>query len=199
MLEAVYPSLASNIGMFYGDRDDIPLRTGNRHGGLSLSPYNVYPTADGFIAIICNAERHWTNLCEAMERPDLATDPRFVRMTSRVAHMAEVDEIVAFFTRGRTKQALFEKLIAHRVPCAPVRDLQEVIEDQALRRRGALFDIDHPTYGKLTVCSSPLRFAGVEQASYKPVPAYGAHNAEILGALGLDATEIAALSDAGVT
>src|SRR5690606_26977061 len=67
MLEAVYPSLASSIGMTYGQRSDIPFRTGNRHGGLSLCPYNVYPTSDGFIAIICNSDKHWHGLLTAME------------------------------------------------------------------------------------------------------------------------------------
>jgi CoA:oxalate CoA-transferase len=198
MLEAVYPSLASNIGMTYGERDDLPLRTGNRHGGLSLCPYNVYPTTDGFIAIICNAERHWTGLCEAMGRPELAADPRFERMMDRVKHMAEIDEIVGAFSSAYPKQALFEKLIAHRVPCAPVRDLGEVIADEALHKRGALIDIDHPVYGKLTVCRSPLRFSDVDQAPYVPVADYGAHNAEVFGALGLAESERAALSASGV-
>jgi formyl-CoA transferase len=198
MLESVYPSLASNIGMTYGERDDIPLRTGNRHGGLSLCPYNVYATTDGFIAIICNAERHWDWLCKAMGRPELANDERYQTMRARVARMEEVDTLIADWARGYTKQALFELLIQHRVPCAPVRDLQEVIADEALHKRGALIDIDHALHGKLTVARSPLRFVGEEQAEYRPFPAYGEHNRAIYGALGLTERDIARLAEAGV-
>ena len=66
MLDAVYPTMASNIGMLSRGRNDIPSRTGNRHGGLSLCPYNVYPTSDGYIAIICNNDKHWQGLLSAM-------------------------------------------------------------------------------------------------------------------------------------
>ena len=48
MLEAIYPALASNIGLMYGASADRNPRTGNRHGGLSISPYNVYECRDGF-------------------------------------------------------------------------------------------------------------------------------------------------------
>ncbi|MDB5715659.1 MAG: formyl-CoA transferase [Sphingomonadales bacterium] len=198
MLESVYPSLASNIGMTYGERDDIPLRTGNRHGGLSLCPYNVYPTRDGFIAIICNAERHWVGLCDAMGRPDLASDDRFKAMTARVANMETIDAIVGDWTKAQDKGPLFDLLIQHRVPCAPVRDLPEVIADRAMHKRGALLDIDHPVYGKLTVCRSPLRFSDVDQAEYVPFPSYGEHNSAIYGELGLTEADLADLSDAGV-
>ena len=131
MLEAVYPSLASSIGMLYGERDDIPLRTGNRHGGLSLCPYNVHPATDGHVAIICNAERHWGWLCEAMERPDLAADPGLSTTSGRVARMEEVDGIVNAWTAGRSKAAAVAALNEHRVPCSPVRDLPEVLADEA--------------------------------------------------------------------
>jgi crotonobetainyl-CoA:carnitine CoA-transferase CaiB-like acyl-CoA transferase len=56
MQEAVYASLASNLGLHYGSGGAAPERTGNRHGGLAESPYNVYPTQDGHIAIICVGE-----------------------------------------------------------------------------------------------------------------------------------------------
>ena len=49
-------SLSSSLGMYWSTKGESPARTGNRHGGLAESPYNVYPTSDGFIAIICVGE-----------------------------------------------------------------------------------------------------------------------------------------------
>ena len=69
-------------------------RTGNRHGGLAESPYNVYPTSDGYIAIICVGEQHWKNLLDAMGRAELGADPRFENLKTRVAHMDVIDELV---------------------------------------------------------------------------------------------------------
>ena len=198
MLEAVYPSMASNIGMTYGERDDIPLRTGNRHGGLSLSPYNVYPAADGHIAIICNSDDHWRRLCTAMGRPEYKDDSAFHSNKERVANMERVDQIVASWTGQYEKAQLFEVLIKHRVPSAPVRDLPEVIGDPVLRARGALLEIEHPHYGPMVVPRSALRYADTPQADYRASPACGADNAEVYGALGVDAAELARLAKDGV-
>lgn len=203
MLEAVYPSLASNIGMLHGERDDIPPRTGNRHGGLSLCPYNVYPTRGptpgGYIAIICNSDKHWGALLAAMKRADLTEEPRFATMRERVAAMAEIDDIVGSWTATWARDELFDHLVGHRVPCAPVRELTEVVQDAVLRERGMLLDIEHPTYGPIVVCRSPLRFEGIASPDYRPSPGYGADNAAIYGErLGRSAADLDLLREKGV-
>jgi formyl-CoA transferase len=199
MLESVYPSLASSIGMTYGERDDIPLRTGNRHGGLSLCPYNVYPSSDGYVAIICNNDKHWLNLLAAMGRKDLETDERYMAMKGRVAHMQEIDSMISEWSRNMTRDQLFECLVANRVPSAPVRDLPEVINDEHMHARGMLFEIDHPQYGPITVCRSPLNYSDAEQPSYKPSPVYSSDTSFILSTeLGLDQAQIENLSKQGV-
>jgi CoA:oxalate CoA-transferase len=199
MMEAVYASLSSNLGLFYGTEGRMPMRTGNRHGGLSLSPYNVYPARDGHIAIICNHQSHWLGLLKAMGREDLAADPRCADMKSRVANMAFVDELVGAWTGGIDKQPLFERLIAQRVPCAPVRDLQEVTHDPHLHVRGMLEAIDHPEFGRITVARSPLRYHGSAAPRLVPSAKLGAHNREILGGwLGLPESEVESLIAGGV-
>lgn len=199
MLEAVYPSLASSIGMTYGQRHDIPLRTGNRHGGLSLCPYNVYPAADGFIAIICNSDKHWLSLLTAMGRDDLKTSPDYLAMRDRVKNMTVVDEMLGAWTAKSPKQSLFEHLIAHRVPCAPVRDLHEVLKDRHMHERGTLLEIDHPEYGPITVSRSPLHFVGLPQAEYQPSPPYAAHNYDVMRELlNLESAQVDALQKEGV-
>lgn len=199
MLEAVYPSLASSIGMTYGQRSDIPFRTGNRHGGLSLCPYNVYPTSDGFIAIICNSDKHWLGLLSAMNRDDLKETPQFLTMRDRVKNMAIVDEMVGAWTSTFTKEKLFGHLITHRVPCAPVRDLPEVLADRHMHERGTLLEIDHPEYGPITVSRSPLNFVGIPQVEYKPSPPYAAHNYDVMrDLLNLDTAQVDALREEGV-
>ena len=77
MLEAVYPALSSPLSLYQGLGKKNPPRTGNRHNGLAESPYNVYPTSDGWIALFCVTEPHFAGLAQAMERPDLPGDERF--------------------------------------------------------------------------------------------------------------------------
>lgn len=195
MQEAVYASLASNLGLHYSQGNAVPPRTGNRHGGLAESPYNVYPTLDGHIAIICVNETHWQSLLKAMQREELRDDPRYASLKQRVAHMDEIDELVAAFTSRHEKQALFDLLMSHRVPCAPVRDLDEVVNDAHMHQRRALEWVDHPLYGRVCLPNSPLRFEGVEPMALEPSGELGRDNRAVYGDwLGLSESEIAQLA-----
>ena len=199
MQEAVYASLSSNLGLHHSMGNSVPPRTGNRHGGLAESPYNVYPTADGHIAIICVSETHWKALLKAMQREDLLTDTRYADLKRRVEHMDEVDELVAGFTGKHTKKALFDLLMSHRVPCAPVRDLDEVVNDEHMHARRALEWVEHPMYGRVCLPNSPLRFDGVEPMAIRPSGALGCDNEEVYGEwLGLPKVEVAKLLAEGV-
>ncbi|MGA1286141.1 MAG: CaiB/BaiF CoA transferase family protein [Rubrivivax sp.] len=177
MQEAVYASLASNLGLHYSMGSQVPPRTGNRHGGLAEAPYNVYPTADGHIAIICVGEVHWKSLLKAMQREDLLADPRFESLKARVAHMDDIDALVGAFTSGWRKQALFEHLMAHRVACSPVRDLDDVVHDEHMHARGALQWIDHPIYGRMCLPNSPMRYDGALPLALRPSGELGRDNA----------------------
>jgi formyl-CoA transferase len=196
MMEAVYASLSSNLGLLYASGGGVPMRTGNRHGGLSLCPYNVYPASDGHIAIICNHETHWLNLLQVMERPDLGQDERCAGMSQRVRNMDFVDGEVAAWTVRHPRQELFERLIARRVPSAPVRTLDEVIADPHLHASGLLARIDHPEFGTITVPRSPLRYHGSALAEMRPSPRLGSGNVAVLTEwLGLPAARVEALHD----
>src|SRR5690606_31017219 len=176
MLESVYCSLSSSLGLWWGSGGEAPPRTGNRHGGMAEAPYSVYPTRDGHIAIICVGENHWRNLARVMGREDLADDPRFCSLARRVENIDEIDEIVSEFTSRHDKQELFELLIANRVACAPVRNLDEVAHDPHLHARGSLQWMDHPQYGRVVVPNSPLRFDGSDLAPLEPSGSLGERN-----------------------
>ena len=194
MQEAVYASLSSNLGLHYSAGNSVPARTGNRHGGLAEAPYNVYPTNDGHIAIICVNENHWKSLLGAMHREDLMNDPRYATLKSRVENMDDIDDLVSGFTQAWAKKDLFDLLMQHRVPCAPVRNLDEVVNDAHMHSRRALEWVEHPIYGRVCLPNSPLRFDGVEPMAIRPSGELGRDNQEVFGDwLGLSGDEIAQL------
>ena len=194
MQEAVYASLSSNLGLHYSAGNSVPARTGNRHGGLAEAPYNVYPTNDGHIAIICVNENHWKSLLGAMHREDLMNDPRYATLKSRVENMDDIDDLVSGFTQAWAKKDLFDLLMQHRVPCAPVRNLDEVVNDVHMHSRRALEWVEHPIYGRVCLPNSPLRFDGVEPMAIRPSGELGRDNQEVFGDwLGLSGDEIAQL------
>jgi CoA:oxalate CoA-transferase len=199
MQETVYPSLASNLGLYYLTEGKVPPRVGNRHGGLSIAPYNVYRTTDGYVAIISVVEEHWPKLLVAMGREDLKDDPRFATNAKRVENLAATDAVVEAWTSQRTRDEVFAATKRHRIPSAPVRTLPEVVNDRGMHERGMLEWIDHPDLGRIVVPTTPLRVHGADKVETTPSPRLGQHNAEIYGDwLGLPATEIAALKAEGV-
>lgn len=195
MMEAIYPALASNLGTHVaGDRS--PKRTGNRHGGMGLAPYNVYPTRDGHVAIITSNDKHWDALVQALGLQALAADPRFRSREQRARHMEALDAEIATITLGFTQTDLLTRLRAARAPCAPVQELDDVVNDPHLIARGSLRHIQHPAYGDIVVPESPLRFADLPLEPYRPSAALGADTRDVLEqVLGLPAHEAMALAD----
>ena len=199
MMEAVFPSLASNIGGLLGSEKELPSRTGNKHGGLSLCPYNVFKAKDGYVAILGNGDHQFKGLLRSIEREDLIGDERFADMAGRVARMEEVDSMIEKWSSQLTRDEVCEKLIAHRVPCAPVKKLKETIRDKHLHERGMLMDITHPQYGNITVPRSPIRFVGTEQPEYVIAPTLAQHSQDVFcNELGLTEEEFQQLSKEGV-
>lgn len=194
MQDATYPTLASNLGMYMAQGDKAPARTGNRHGGLGISPYNSYRTLDGFVVLNAPGDHHFRGMLRVIGREDLQDDPRFISRGSRVANMAAVDELLEGWTSQHRKDEIADLMLKEGVPCAPVRELGEVIEDENMHARGSLQRIDHPELGRIVVPHSPLRFEGSPLLPLDPSHALGSDTAEILEKrLGYDAETIDAL------
>jgi CoA:oxalate CoA-transferase len=195
MQEAAYATLTSSLEAYW-QSGKVPPRTGNAsHGRV---PINVYPTNDGYIAMNLAVEEHWHSLLKAMGRENLRDDPRFNSPAARLAHRGETDALIAAWTKTLGKMEIFAVAKRHRIPLAPVRDVNEVMHDPGMHERGFLAEIEHDEIGRVTVPTSPLRFHGADPVPLVPSPKLGQHNAEIYGGwLGLSQDEIAALkSDA---
>jgi CoA:oxalate CoA-transferase len=198
MEETVFPALASNLAYMY-DLGKAPPRTGNRHGGLSGAPYNVYPTRDGYIAIIAMNEKHWTNLLQAMGRTDLLGDPRFSDKVSRVRNIDETDRIISDWSSQITREDACAALFRFKVPSAPVRDLVEVCDDKHMHARGMLEWIEHPQFGRIVIPDSPIRIHGTDRLPAVVSSRLGEDTDEILSSvLNLSEPEIDALRAEGV-
>jgi crotonobetainyl-CoA:carnitine CoA-transferase CaiB-like acyl-CoA transferase len=199
MQDATYASLASNLGMLHARGADAPPRTGNRHGGLGISPYNVYRTTDGYVVINAPGDHHFRLILDVMGRADLKQDPRFLTRSTRVAHFAEVDELIESWTKTLTKNEVAQRMLAAQVPCAPVRDLSEVMHDENMHARGSLQWIDHPELGRVVLPHSPLVFEGTQRRPVEPSRPLGAANDEVIGDwLGHSGEELAAYRTEGV-
>jgi CoA:oxalate CoA-transferase len=199
MQDATYASLASNLGMLHARGAAAPARTGNRHGGLGISPYNVYRTTDGYVVVNAPGDHHFRLILDVMGRSDLKEDPRFLTRSARVEHFADVDELIETWTKTLTKNEVARRMLAAKVPCAPVRDLSEVMNDQNMHARGSLQWIDHPELGRVVLPHSPLVFDGTQRRPVEPSLPLSAGNDEVIRDwLGHSETELAAYKADGV-
>lgn len=190
MFDSVYASLASALGYYFGSGGAETVRTGNRHSGMAEAPYNVYEAADGYMALICVSEVHWKSLLEAMGRKDLDDDPRLESLKARVENIDFVDETISAWTKQFTRAELDQMLKQHRVPCAQVRDLGEVVHDPHMHARGMLREVKHPILGDLVLPASPMRYDGETIDELRPSKELGADNEAVYrGWLGIDEAE----------
>ena len=193
MQDCVFPTLATALGTYYLS-GELPNRAGNRHAGKALAPYNTYEAMDGHIALICVREGHFRKLCKAMGKEDFITDPRFDSFATRSANMDELDALINEWTRHYTRQQLLEMTQAAGVICAPVNDLNDVVNDPHLIARGTLEITDHPHLGSIQQMHSAIRFRGETVQKLLPAPALGSSTQAILSELlGLEDSAIASL------
>jgi len=161
-----------------------------------LVPSALYPCKPGgpndYVYVFCsrgNAD-HWQRLLKAIGREDLKGDERYETQDARSQHAAEVDEIIAAWTRQHTKEEAMKQIGEAGVPAGAVFDTAELMADPSLAERGIMQVIEHPTTGKVKMPAWPVRFDG-SPAKVKPSPLLGQHSAEVLSSwLGMNAAEI---------
>ena len=180
MQEAIYPVLTSNIASLHKNKWKQPARRGNKHPTQGSAPYNVYETTDGYIAIICVKDAHWISLLKVIAREDLLTDQRFKTQALRATNEDVVDEIVENWTKTKTKDQAAELLKTNKIPAAPVRNLEEVTQDEHMHERGMLNNINHPTMGDVILPKSPIRFHKTPESELNIEPTIGQHTREVL-------------------
>jgi formyl-CoA transferase len=181
--DAVLPTLTSNFASWLTNPEMAFERTGNRHGGMRESPYNVYPTADGWIAILCISEPQWRGLCEVIGRLDLRDDPTLSTNHGRAQRMLEIDDVVSDWTTRHPSLDAIALLQEAGVPCAQLKTVLQVVDDESTRSIPMLRHVrgedgtDSYTFG------SPIRLSEHEPLEPMPVSVLGAQNDEVLGAL----------------
>jgi crotonobetainyl-CoA:carnitine CoA-transferase CaiB-like acyl-CoA transferase len=165
----------------------------------NIVPYGSFPASDGSIIIAVLSERFWGNLCNALERPDLAADPRYANPSGRRDHRDELDETIAGITRTRTVAEWEKRLQAADVPHSPVLGVTAALSSPHALAREMVVEVDHAAIGAMKVAGRPIKFPGAKQPPVTAPPIFGQHTASVLRAeLGYTEAEIDALRRAGV-
>ena len=149
-----------------------------------LTPFGIYESADGHVAICAPTEQFARGVFEAIGHPEFENDPRYATREARVLHVDDLNARIERFTRTQPTDALLRLLEDHGVPAAPVREPAEAVRDPRVLARGETVELAHPRFGKVADVigmGMPIRFSGSDAAPMRPAPAPGQDNDLVYG------------------
>ncbi len=171
-----------------------------RRGGEAYFPNTIMPCKDGFVCLYPLQMEQYLRFIKLIGDPDWQENPRYRNRRAMAEEYPEdAEALIAPWFMARTKEEIFKLCMEHKVPCAPVRTIQEVVEDAHLKERKFFVDVEHPLAGMLTHPGSPFRLSRTPGEIDGPAPSLGQHNLDIYcGQLGLSRDELTRLRMAGV-
>jgi formyl-CoA transferase len=180
-------------------------RTGHpipRRGNRSTVPTDMYPCAPGgpndHVYLHCTVRHMVDSLYAAIDRPELSLDERFNNEEGRQKYGDELWQIIAEWTRQRTKYEVMETLGDAGVPCGAVLDSGDIFSDRHLHERGAIRTMHHPVRGEWEFPAPPMRLSA-SCVDLQPSPLLGEHTEEVLAEkLAMEADEVQRLRELGV-
>jgi crotonobetainyl-CoA:carnitine CoA-transferase CaiB-like acyl-CoA transferase len=140
-----------------------------RSAHYSVAPVQTFPTSDGWLFIMCMTEKFWSELLDAIGRPELASDPRFGTPAARQANRDALTEIIDR-ELGRQSTSHWLARLNGVLPVAPVLDLAQALDNPFLRTTGMVRQVSHPAKPDLRVLANPIKINGrrLDQAACSP-------------------------------
>lgn len=171
-----------DISEFWGTgRVPQKLGTGNRMS----APYQAVRASDDYFVMGANNDKLWRSLCDVIGRSDLVKDSRFATIADRLANrIALIEELEKSFTT-RPADYWVEQLLAAGIPAGPICNYAQALDNEHVRHRNMVMEIDHPIEGKVRSIGFPVKLSATPQQLRLPPPLLGAHTDEILGELGI--------------
>ena len=174
----------------------LPKKLGSSHA--SATPYQAFPTSDGYVLIAAANQNLWEKLARALELDWMIPDERFQDNRSRMANQPEFLALLSEATGKWETAPLVELLVNAGVPSSRINNLADLMEDGQVDALEAVKEIDDPEYGKLRVSGPPFHMTGFGNGHPTRAPKLGEHTREILAALDYDEASISDLIEKGV-
>ncbi|NPC58231.1 CaiB/BaiF CoA transferase family protein [Caenimonas soli] len=168
----------------YFSEGTVPQATGSRH--RVSAPYQVFNTAEGYIVIGAANQRTWERLCaDVLGRAELMDDPRFITNSDRLDHVEELESLLEAEFRKTDAATWIARCEAANVPCGPVNDFGQAMQDPHYLARGMVAEVDHATLGRMKMIGIPTRFSKTPGRIHRAAPTFGQDTDEVLREFGV--------------
>jgi crotonobetainyl-CoA:carnitine CoA-transferase CaiB-like acyl-CoA transferase len=177
-------------------KGELPERAGSAQpsGGAIQN----FETRDGLIYVVAGTDHMFKNFCKALNREDLANDPRYANRKLRAEKRLEIAEVLNRETRKYASAELEAKLLAADVACGSVRTIGDIVREPHVQARGILEEAEYPAVGRVVAVKTPLFLSGKAAPLRRRAPLLGEHTGEVLKELGYSDAEIENLIRTGV-
>lgn len=163
-----------------------------------IVPSNTYRCSDGWVVLGANNDSLFVRLMNALDRPDVAGDPRFARDDGRTAHAAEIDGAIAAWCAPRTLAAVLTVLEGAEIPAGPINNIADIANDPHFAARGMLERVRLPDGSELAIPRVTPLLSRTPATTRHCGPELGADTDAVCREVGLNEAQIAALRERGI-
>jgi crotonobetainyl-CoA:carnitine CoA-transferase CaiB-like acyl-CoA transferase len=177
----VQSAVLANQNMNYLISGKPPIRLGNAHP--NISPYEVVPTADGFLILAVGNDGQFRRLCNILGIGAIADEERYATNKTRVAHKVEVRQIISTETLKWQKRDLLTACEQNAVPAGPINSIEEMFADPQVQARGLRVDLEAQDGTVIPGVRTPIIMSQTPLHYERPSPKLGEHQAQVLAEL----------------
>jgi formyl-CoA transferase/CoA:oxalate CoA-transferase len=167
-------------------------------GSAAFTPYQCFQSADRYVFVGVTNEKFWHAFCRALGLDKMADDPLYSSMESRLLNRNQLVEKLGAALKNIPGDEILQKLEAAGVPCAPVAEIPEIMENPQVQSRQIFFDMEYPGLGTVKLAHLPARASDIDPVKNIRAPQLGEHTREILLEEGYTEIEIDSFAGKGV-
>ncbi|AYD40486.1 CoA transferase [Clostridium fermenticellae] len=177
MLDTIFSLLENGI-VNYTVGGEIPQRQGNIDP--SIAPFDIFKAEDGYVAIGVGNDKLFNIFCETIGHRELLENPKFKTNDLRCKnYVGDLQNVIRKWASTKKRKYIEELFDSAGLPCGPVLDMKEAIEQPQIKARNMMVEIEHPTMGKTKFQGVTIKLSGTPGNVDFPAPLLGQHNKEI--------------------